>query len=242
MSGLQQKVTVDNPLIRRDAAPSPRVRGEGNNEESYLEGTIMSLPSGSLIATATSTIPIKNYGHFVMTVFNDAKTGAEHIALVKAPIVPNQIPLVRVHSECITGDVFGSSKCDCGAQLDQSIALIGEQGGVIIYLRQEVRGIGLSNKLKAYALQEQGFDTVEANVKLGLPVDSRDYDVAYQILNFLGIGVLRLLTNNPNKVSALEQSGIVVSERIPLLVEPNPNNRDYLSVKQTKLGHYLTIK
>ena len=242
MSGLQQKVTVDNPLIRRDAAPSPRVRGEGNNEESYLEGTIMSLPSGSLIATATSTIPIKNYGHFVMTVFNDAKTGAEHIALVKAPIVPNQIPLVRVHSECITGDVFGSSKCDCGAQLDQSIALIGEQGGVIIYLRQEGRGIGLSNKLKAYALQEQGFDTVEANVKLGLPVDSRDYDVAYQILNFLGIGVLRLLTNNPNKVSALEQSGIVVSERIPLLVEPNPNNRDYLSVKQTKLGHYLTIK
>ena len=184
MSGLQQKVTVDNPLIRRDAAPSPRVRGEGNNEESYLEGTIMSLPSGSLIATATSTIPIKNYGHFVMTVFNDAKSGAEHIALVKAPIVPNQIPLVRVHSECITGDVFGSSKCDCGAQLDQSIALIGEQGGVIIYLRQEGRGIGLSNKLKAYALQEQGFDTVEANVKLGLPVDSRDYDVAYQILNF----------------------------------------------------------
>ena len=156
--------------------------------------------------------------------------------------MPNQIPLVRVHSECITGDVFGSSKCDCGAQLDQSIALIGEQGGVIIYLRQEGRGIGLSNKLKAYALQEQGFDTVEANVKLGLPVDSRDYDVAYQILNFLGIGVLRLLTNNPNKVSALEQSGIVVSERIPLLVEPNPNNRDYLSVKQTKLGHYLTIK
>ena len=242
MSGLQQKVTVDNPLIRRDAAPSPRVRGEGTNEESYLEGTIMSLPSGSLIATATSTIPIKNYGHFVMTVFNDAKTGAEHIALVKAPIVPNQIPLVRVHSECITGDVFGSSKCDCGAQLDQSIALIGEQGGVIIYLRQEGRGIGLSNKLKAYALQEQGFDTVEANVKLGLPVDSRDYDVAYQILNFLGIGVLRLLTNNPNKVSALEQSGIVVSERIPLLVEHNPNNLDYLSVKQTKLGHYLTIK
>jgi len=202
----------------------------------------MSLQLGSLTATATSTIPIKNHGHFVMTVFTDAKTGAEHIALVKAPTVPNQIPLVRVHSECITGDVFGSSKCDCGAQLDQSIALIGEQGGVIIYLRQEGRGIGLSNKLKAYALQEQGFDTVEANVKLGLPVDSRDYDVAYQILNFLGIGVLRLLTNNPNKVSALEQSGIVVSERIPLLVEPNPNNRDYLSVKQTKLGHYLTIK
>jgi 3,4-dihydroxy 2-butanone 4-phosphate synthase/GTP cyclohydrolase II len=190
---------------------------------------------------ATSTIPIKNHGHFIMTVFSSPLNDAEHFALVKSPTVPNQVPLVRVHSECITGDVFGSSKCDCGAQLDQSLTLIGEQGGVIIYLRQEGRGIGLANKLKAYALQEKGFDTVEANLELGLPVDSRDYAVACQILKYLGIDVLRLLTNNPNKVKALEQNGLQISERVALLVEPTPENRNYLSAKQKKLGHYLTI-
>lgn len=190
---------------------------------------------------ATSTIPIKNHGNFVMTVFAGSLDGAEHFALVKALTEANQIPLVRIHSECVTGDVFGSAKCDCGAQLDESLSLIGSQGGVIIYLRQEGRGIGLANKLKAYALQEKGFDTVEANEQLGLPVDNRDYEAAYQILNYLDIHAIRLLTNNPSKVSALEQYGIQVTERIPLKIEPTLHNRSYLSTKQKKLGHYLSI-
>ena len=194
-----------------------------------------------IFPVATSTIPIKSKGDFVMTVFSSPLDTAEHFTLVKVSHVLNQIPLVRIHSECVTGDVFGSAKCDCGAQLSQSLSLIAEQGGVIIYLRQEGRGIGLANKLKAYALQEKGFDTVDANLQLGLPVDSRDYEVAYQILNYLGIHVVRLLTNNPNKVNALEHFGVKVSERIPLKIPPTPENRDYLSTKQKKLGHYLSI-
>ena len=161
-----------------------------------------------ILPLATSTLPIRNLGEFVMTVFGACADGEEHFALVKLPKVPNQVPLVRIHSECVTGDVFGSAKCDCGAQLHQSLALIAEQGGVIIYLRQEGRGIGLANKLKAYALQEQGFDTVDANLELGLPIDSRSYTAAGQILNYLGIDVIRLLTNNPHKVQALQEFGI----------------------------------
>jgi 3,4-dihydroxy 2-butanone 4-phosphate synthase / GTP cyclohydrolase II len=196
---------------------------------------------GDIVPVATSTIPIKNRGDFVMTVFSSPSDAAEHFVLVKEPQVPNQVPLVRIHSECVTGDVFGSAKCDCGDQLEQSLSLISEQGGVIIYLRQEGRGIGLANKLKAYALQEKGFDTVDANLQLGLPVDNRDYAVAYQILNYLGIEVLRLLTNNPHKENALKRFGLNVSERIPLKIEPTSQNRDYLSTKQKKLGHYLSI-
>ena len=148
---------------------------------------------------------------------------------------------MRIHSECITGDVFGSAKCDCGEQLESSLALIGASGGIIIYLRQEGRGIGLANKLKAYALQEEGFDTVEANLQLGLPIDNRDYAVAYHILKYLGVDKLRLLTNNPGKVSALEQYGLQVIERVPLKIDSTPQNRAYLSTKQKKLGHYLSI-
>ena len=190
---------------------------------------------------ATSTLPIRNQGNFVMTVFSCKADQAEHLALVKKSTVPNSIPLVRIHSECITGDVFSSAKCDCGEQLNQSLSLIGEAGGIIIYLRQEGRGIGLANKLKAYALQDEGFDTVEANLQLGLPVDDRDYAVAYQILHYLGVQSLRLLTNNPHKVSAMAQYGLQVVERVPLKVEITPQNRAYLMTKQQKLGHYLSI-
>ncbi len=190
---------------------------------------------------ATSTIPIKNRGDFVMTVFSSPVDSAEHVALVKPFAQGDVIPLVRIHSECITGDVFGSAKCDCGEQLESSLALIGASGGIIIYLRQEGRGIGLANKLKAYALQEEGFDTVEANLQLGLPIDNRDYAVAYHILKYLGVDKLRLLTNNPGKVSALEQYGLQVIERVPLKIDSTPQNRAYLSTKQKKLGHYLSI-
>lgn len=193
-------------------------------------------------AIATSRVPLQQGGDYNMTVFSNQIDDSEHFSLVKAPVFANQVPLVRIHSECITGDVFGSCKCDCGSQLQQSLALIGAEGGVLIYLRQEGRGIGLANKLKAYALQEQGYDTVDANVKLGLPVDNRDYAVAFQILKHMGIDVIRLLTNNPSKVAAITDYGIKVSERISLAIEPTSENRAYLKTKQEKLGHILAIK
>jgi 3,4-dihydroxy 2-butanone 4-phosphate synthase/GTP cyclohydrolase II len=186
-------------------------------------------------------MPLYQHGDFAMTVFSNQIDDAEHFVLTKPSQFSNQVPLVRIHSECITGDVFGSCKCDCGAQLKQSMSLIGEQGGILIYLRQEGRGIGLANKLKAYALQEQGYDTVDANLQLGLPVDDRDYAVAFQILKSMGVDVIRLLTNNPSKVAAITHYGIKVSERIPLTVEPTDDNRAYLKTKQEKLGHILAI-
>ena len=192
---------------------------------------------------AMSSIPMHDFGDFEMTVFTNNLDEAEHFSLVKVPPTnSNKVPLVRIHSECITGDIFGSCKCDCGAQLKRSLALISEEGGVIVYLRQEGRGIGLANKLKAYALQDMGYDTVDANLKLGLPADGRDYAVAFQILNYLGINALRLLTNNPKKIEALEKYGLIVSERIALTVTPSHANRDYLKTKQVKLGHLLTVE
>ncbi|MGQ3889422.1 3,4-dihydroxy-2-butanone-4-phosphate synthase [Legionella sp. CNM-1927-20] len=190
---------------------------------------------------AKSTIPLYQYGDFSMTVFTNKLDSAEHFCLIKPPKIANQVPLVRIHSECITGDVFGSCKCDCGMQLQQSLSLISEQGGILIYLRQEGRGIGLANKLKAYALQEQGLDTVDANLQLGFPADARDYAIAFQILKLLGVEVLRLLTNNPRKVEALERYGLIVSERIPLTIKPSHTNREYLKTKQLKLGHLITL-
>ncbi|MFA5960958.1 MAG: 3,4-dihydroxy-2-butanone-4-phosphate synthase [Tatlockia sp.] len=191
---------------------------------------------------ATSRIPIQEHGDFTMTVFHNRLDSKEHFALIKAPKFSNQVPLVRVHSECITGDVFGSCKCDCGKQLQQSLAKIGEEGGVLIYLRQEGRGIGLANKLKAYRLQEElGLDTVDANLQLGFPADNRDYAIAYQIVNYLGLDSLRLLTNNPKKIEAMEKYGLKVTERVPLTVQATAENRDYLKTKQHKLGHLLAV-
>ncbi|WP_131781871.1 3,4-dihydroxy-2-butanone-4-phosphate synthase [Legionella gresilensis] len=190
---------------------------------------------------AKSTIPLHQHGNFAMTVFTNQLDSAEHFCLVKSPEIANQVPLVRIHSECITGDVFGSCKCDCGMQLQRSLSLINEQGGILIYLRQEGRGIGLANKLKAYALQEQGLDTVDANLQLGFPADARDYAIAFQILKVLGVEVLRLLTNNPRKMEALERYGLIVSERIPLTIEPSQTNREYLKTKQLKLGHLMML-
>lgn len=191
---------------------------------------------------ATSRLPLEGLGDFSMSVFENDLDSAEHFVLTKPPKRANIPPLVRIHSECITGDVFGSCKCDCGEQLQESLQLISKQGGVLIYLRQEGRGIGLVNKLRAYALQEEGYDTVEANEKLGLPADGRDYAVAYQILRFLCIDRLRLLTNNPRKVSVLESYGLNIAERIGLSVKLSTENQRYLMTKKQKMGHILNIK
>ena len=192
--------------------------------------------------TATTRLPLEKHGDFTMTLFKNQLDEQEHFALSKKPTNTHQAPLVRIHSECITGDVFGSCKCDCGSQLEQSLSLIAAEGGVLIYLRQEGRGIGLTNKLKAYALQEKGYDTVDANVELGLPVDSRNYAVAFQILKHMNVDRVRLLTNNPHKVEAMMQYGIQVTERVPLLVNTTPENQAYLRTKQEKLGHFLVVK
>lgn len=191
---------------------------------------------------ATTKLPIDKYGEFTMMLFANKLDNFEHFALIKEPKVPNKVPLVRIHSECITGDVFRSLKCDCGAQLDKSLAQIGDEGGVVIYLRQEGRGVGLVNKIKAYSMQEQGYDTVEANTRLGLPVDSRNYAIAFQILKYLGIESVRLITNNPNKIHGVEHYGIKVVERIPIIVPATPENSLYLKTKQEKLGHMLAIR
>jgi len=188
---------------------------------------------------ATSRIPLCDHGDFTMTLFQNQLDSAEHFTLVKGPLTAEHAPLVRIHSECITGDLFGSTKCDCGEQLKQSLAQIAAVGGVLVYLRQEGRGIGLSNKLKAYALQETGMDTVEANEHLGLPIDDRDYAVAFQMLRALGLKSVRLLTNNPTKIKALEMYGMTVVERLPLHVKATCENRAYLNTKREKLGHLL---
>lgn len=192
-------------------------------------------------SSATTTIPLPDKGIFHMTVFENDLDSLEHFALVKPPLFGNQVPLIRIHSECITGDIFRSCKCDCGKQLEHSLELIAAEGGILIYLRQEGRGIGLANKLKAYALQEQGLDTVEANIQLGLPADARNYAIAYQILQYFGIEALRLMTNNPLKIAAIESYGVKVVQRIPLESEPIQENHDYLKTKKEKLGHLLAM-
>ncbi|RYB05283.1 GTP cyclohydrolase II [Lichenibacterium ramalinae] len=178
--------------------------------------------------------------------FRGLLDGTEHLALVRRPGGTGPLgpaPLVRLHSECLTGDALGSLRCDCGEQLRSALKLIVEdpQGGAVVYLRgQEGRGIGLANKIRAYALQERGLDTVEANTELGFPADMRDYGVAVQILKALGIGRLRLLSNNPRKRAALERYGIAVAERRGLRIGPNPHNATYLETKRLKLGHDLS--
>jgi 3,4-dihydroxy 2-butanone 4-phosphate synthase/GTP cyclohydrolase II len=177
------------------------------------------------------------YGTFKVFVY-DTPERKEHVALLLGAIDDGEPVLVRAHSECLTGDVLGSSRCDCGEQLAHSLRLMQEQGrGVLLYLRQEGRGIGLANKISAYALQERGLDTVEANHALGLPEDGRDYRVAAEMLLDLGVRRARLLTNNPAKIEGLERYGLKVVERVPLGISPNPSNVGYLRTKREKLGH-----
>jgi GTP cyclohydrolase II len=172
----------------------------------------------------------------------DTPDRREHVALTTGEIDDGGPVLVRAHSECLTGDVFGSSRCDCGEQLADSLRCLQEQGrGVLLYLRQEGRGIGLARKISAYALQEQGLDTVEANLALGLPQDMRDYRVAAEMLLDLGVCAVRLLTNNPAKIEGLEHYGVEVVERVPIPILPNPSNLGYLQTKREKMGHLLPV-
>jgi len=180
-------------------------------------------------------------GSFRAIVYRNGVDRHEHMALVKGTLRPTDVPLVRVHSQCLTGDVFQSERCDCGEQLDQALRTIDALGqGVIVYMHQEGRGIGLANKIRAYALQDQGRDTVEANLELGFEEDLRDYGISAQILRDLGLRRVRLLTNNPRKVAGLQSYGIDVAERVPLEVPPRSGNLAYLRTKQEKLGHLLT--
>jgi len=187
-------------------------------------------------------LPTK-YGEFVAVAYKSIVDPAEHMALVKGDVSGDEAVLVRVHSECLTGDVFGSLRCDCGEQIKLAMERISEEGkGVFLYMRQEGRGIGFHNKLRAYALQDQGLDTVEANIALGFAPDLRDYGIGAQILADLGLHKIRLLTNNPKKVVGLGSYGIKIVEIVPLVAPPNPNNVNYLKTKQDKLGHLLHIK
>lgn len=181
------------------------------------------------------------HGDFIIHAFEN-EHGQEHVLLsVGLPSTdPDKIPLIRIHSECLTGDAFGSLKCDCGPQLNTAMQMIQAHGsGAILYLRQEGRGIGLVNKIRAYALQDQGHDTLDANLMLGLPADARTYEMCKTMLASVGITKAKLLTNNPNKVNGLKELGVEIVERVPLIVGVNPHNETYLAVKGEKMGHLI---
>ncbi len=194
---------------------------------------------GTLRRIAEANLPTAD-GLFRVIVYRELASGAEHLALRAGdPTVAS--PLARLHSECLTGDTLGSLRCDCGAQLTAAFEIIGREGGIILYLRQEGRGIGLGNKIRAYALQDRGMDTVEANEALGLPVDARDYSVGAAMLHDLGAHSVRLMTNNPEKVRGLEARGIQVDARVPLVPETSPESAEYLVTKAQRLGHMIPI-
>jgi 3,4-dihydroxy 2-butanone 4-phosphate synthase / GTP cyclohydrolase II len=196
-----------------------------------------------LVRRVTETVLPTRYGDFRLYLYESLLDGAEHVALVHGDIAGEAPVLVRVHSECLTGDVLGSLRCDCGAQRERALEMICEEGrGVFLYMRQEGRGIGLTNKLRAYHLQDEGLDTVEANIRLGFKPDERDYGIGAQVLADLGLHAIRLLTNNPAKRVGLGSYGLEVVERVALEVTPNPRNRRYLETKKHKLGHMLNLE
>ena len=193
-----------------------------------------------LVHELTSISLPNKYGDFKLRLFEDKIHGDHHVALVKGNIDKDSETLVRVHSQCLTGDIFGSLRCDCGSQLDTALSRIEEHGnGILVYLRQEGRGIGLKNKIKAYKLQENGLDTVEANESLGFKSDLREYGIGAQILLACGVQKMTILTNNPRKIIGIEGYGLEIVDRIPLEIDPNPINKKYMSTKRDKLGHFI---
>ena len=196
--------------------------------------------SEKLIDRVAETVLPTEFGEFNLAVYKSVVDNKEHIALVKGKVDGKKNVLVRVHSECITGDLFGSKRCDCGNQLEYSMRKIADKGeGVLLYMRQEGRDIGLINKLKAYNLQDKGYDTVSANKELGFPADLRDYGIGAQILVDLGLSTIELMTNNPKKVVGLAGHGLEIAKRIPIEIVPNGRNHKYLKTKKEKMGHIL---
>lgn len=193
----------------------------------------------AFVFVASSRLPTR-HGEFSIHAFEDADTGKEHVALSMGDLANGQPALARLHSECLTGDGFGSLRCDCGPQLEAAMRQVADAGhGVILYLRQEGRGIGLVNKIRAYALQDAGADTVEANEQLGFGADLREYAMCGDMLRHLGVKQVRLMTNNPKKVAAVEAMGVQVVERVPLISGLNPHNEGYMQTKTDKMGHLL---
>lgn len=193
----------------------------------------------AFVFVASSRLPTR-HGEFTIHAFEDADTGKEHVALSMGDLANGQPALARLHSECLTGDGFGSLRCDCGPQLEAAMSQVAKAGhGVILYLRQEGRGIGLVNKIRAYALQDAGADTVEANEQLGFGADLREYAMCGDMLRHLGVTQVRLMTNNPKKVAAVEANGVQVVERVPLISGLNPHNEGYMQTKTDKMGHLL---
>ena len=198
------------------------------------------LKTDSLIEEIVRVDMPTKYGHFTLVAFKEKTTGAEHLALIKGTWQPGEAVLTRVHSSCFTGDILGSFRCDCGEQLHKAMAKVEQEGkGIILYMNQEGRGIGLINKLKAYKLQEEGMDTVEANIHLGFGMDERDYGVGAQMLRYLGVTSLRLMSNNPRKRAGLKGYGLEIVEIVPIEMHPNEYNLKYLETKRDKLGHEI---
>lgn len=217
-----------------------------NSQAGQLDSTL-EFGAGQAFRAARTRLPTP-YGEFQISAYVEAGTAKEHVTLTMGDLSPrgntlnDPAPLVRMHSECLTGDLFGSQRCDCGPQLQEAMRRIGEMGrGAIIYLRQEGRGIGLINKMRAYNLQDEGFDTIQANELLGFEADDRDFSVAADILADLEVESIRLLTNNPDKVTQLAGAGIQVDERVSLEIAPNEENQFYLSTKVQRMGHMLTL-